>query len=50
MKSRRNEENLWRLVEVGSPVAKALALTILDWRLGGRIRKRLRELSGKPHM
>jgi hypothetical protein len=36
--------NLWKLVEAGSPVGKALALAILDERLKGKISKKLKEL------
>jgi hypothetical protein len=38
-------KRLWRLVEEGSPIAKALALTILDEMFGGKVRQKLRELN-----
>ncbi len=36
-------KKLWELAESGSPIAKALALTILDGMFGGKIRQKLRE-------
>ena len=40
--------DLWRLVEAGSPVAKALALTILDNELNGKISELLKKYLRPP--
>jgi len=39
-----NEEKLWRLVFHGSPLAAALALTVLDTKYQGRISKLLKSM------
>ena len=44
--SRLSNEELWNLAFTGSPVTAALALTVLDERLGGKVSELAKKIRG----